>query len=319
MPGIAGNAHPRDLSEGQRLALALAVQLCPRPAVILLDEPTRGLDEGAKVRFSEVIADLAAEGRAVVIATHDVEFVARVADRVVVLAEGEIVADGPTADVVVASPVFAPQVAKVMHPGRWLTVVRGCCGAVRAARCSMRPVHAVRVRAHTWVVLAVGSLAGLIMFLWPLLTSPPPGTAHSAEAPFIFVLILPLVIAVVLAELSSGGLDVKAIAMLGLLSAVGAALRPLGAGTAGIETVFFLIILAGRVYGPGFGFVLGAITLFTSALLTGSVGPWLPFQMLASAWVGLGAGLLPRATAVAWRSRCSPCTARCRRMCSGSS
>jgi energy-coupling factor transport system substrate-specific component len=145
-------------------------------------------------------------------------------------------------------------------------------------------------------VLAVGSLAGLIMFLWPLLTSPPEGTAHSAEAPFIFVLVLPLVIAVVLAELSSGGLDVKAIAMLGMLSAVGAALRPLGAGTAGLETVFFLIILAGRVYGPGFGFVLGSITLFASALLTGSVGPWLPFQMLAAAWVGLGAGLLPRAT-----------------------
>jgi energy-coupling factor transport system ATP-binding protein len=122
VPGIEGNAHPRDLSEGQRLALALAVQLCPRPAVILLDEPTRGLDEGAKVRFSGVIADLAADGRAVIIATHDVEFVAGVADRVVVLAEGEIVADGPTADVVVASPVFAPQVAKVMHPGRWLTV-----------------------------------------------------------------------------------------------------------------------------------------------------------------------------------------------------
>jgi energy-coupling factor transport system substrate-specific component len=160
----------------------------------------------------------------------------------------------------------------------------------------MMTSHAVRVRAHTWLVLSIGSLAGLTMFLWPLLTSPPPGTAHNAEAPFVFVLILPLVIAVVLAEMSSGGLDVKAIAMLGLLSGVGAALRPLGAGTAGIETIFFLLILAGRVYGPGFGFVLGSTTLFASALLTGGVGPWLPFQMLAASWVGLGAGLLPRAT-----------------------
>ncbi len=155
---------------------------------------------------------------------------------------------------------------------------------------SPQPVH---VRPYTWLVLAVGSLAGLIMFLWPLLTTPPEGAAHSAEAPFVFVLILPLVIGVVLAEMSSGGLDVKAIAMLGLLSGVGAALRPLGTGTAGIETVFFLLILAGRVYGPGFGFVLGSTTLFASALIAGGVGPWLPFQMLAASWVGLGAGLLP--------------------------
>jgi energy-coupling factor transport system substrate-specific component len=158
----------------------------------------------------------------------------------------------------------------------------------------MTSVHAMRVRPYTWLVLGIGSLAGLAMFLWPLLTSPPAGTAHNAEAPFVFVLILPLVIAVVLAELSSGGLDVKAIAMLGLLSGVGAALRPLGTGTAGIETVFFVLILAGRVYGPGFGFVLGSTTMFASALLTGAVGPWLPFQMLAASWVGLGAGLLPK-------------------------
>lgn len=124
VPGIDGRIHPRDLSEGQRLALALAVQLSAQPRVVMLDEPTRGLDEGAKVRFAEVVRDLAAAGRAAVVATHDVEFVARVADRVIVLAEGEIVADGPTEDVVVASPVFAPQVAKVMHPMPWLTVAQ---------------------------------------------------------------------------------------------------------------------------------------------------------------------------------------------------
>ena len=89
-------------------------------------------------------------------------------------------------------------------------------------------------------------------------------------------------------------MDTKALAMLGVLSAIGAALRPLGAGTAGIEIVFFLLVLAGRVFGPGFGFVLGSTTLFASALLTGGVGPWLPFQMLAASWVGLGAGLLPQ-------------------------
>jgi energy-coupling factor transport system substrate-specific component len=81
--------------------------------------------------------------------------------------------------------------------------------------------------------------------------------------------------------------------MLGVLAALGAALRPLGGGTAGVETVFVLLVIGGRVFGPGFGFVLGPITLFASALITGGVGPWLPFQMLAASWVGLGAGLLP--------------------------
>ncbi|NLA35349.1 MAG: ECF transporter S component [Actinobacteria bacterium] len=133
------------------------------------------------------------------------------------------------------------------------------------------------------------------MFLWPLMFSPPLESSHNTDAPFVFALILPVILAVVLTELQRGGIDTKSLAMLGVLSAMGAALRPLGAGVAGIETVFFLLVLAGRVYGPGFGFVLGNTTLFASALLTGGVGPWLPFQMLAAAWVGLGAGLLPRA------------------------
>jgi energy-coupling factor transport system substrate-specific component len=81
--------------------------------------------------------------------------------------------------------------------------------------------------------------------------------------------------------------------MLGVLSAVNAALRPLGAGTAGIETVFFVLVLAGRVFGPGFGFTLGCTSLFASALITGGVGPWLPYQMFGCAFVGLLAGLLP--------------------------
>jgi energy-coupling factor transport system ATP-binding protein len=122
VPGLADRAHPRDLSEGQRLGLALAVVLAAEPPLVLLDEPTRGLDYAAKHRLGAIIGMLADEGRAVVIATHDVEVVAEVADRAVVLAEGEVVADGPARDVVVHSPVFAPQVAKVMAPAPWLTV-----------------------------------------------------------------------------------------------------------------------------------------------------------------------------------------------------
>jgi energy-coupling factor transport system substrate-specific component len=112
--------------------------------------------------------------------------------------------------------------------------------------------------------------------------------------PFLFLGLLPVLVLVVLVELTEGGMDAKTLAMLGVLTAVNAALRTLGAGLAGVELVFFLLVLAGRVFGAGFGFVLGCTSLFASALLTSGVGPWLPYQMLAAAWIGLGAGLLPR-------------------------
>jgi energy-coupling factor transport system ATP-binding protein len=122
LQGVAPDRHPRDLSEGQRLALVLAIQLTASPPVLLLDEPTRGLDYGAKAHLAAVIGELVGEGHAVVVATHDVEFVASVADRVVVMAEGGVVADGPAVDVLAASPAFAPQVAKILAPDPWLTV-----------------------------------------------------------------------------------------------------------------------------------------------------------------------------------------------------
>ncbi|MCK0110551.1 ATP-binding cassette domain-containing protein [Ornithinimicrobium sp. F0845] len=127
-PGIDGDRHPRDLSEGQRLSLVLAVQLIAAPEVLMLDEPTRGLDYRAKEELARIVAELAEAGKAVVIATHDVEFVAGAAGRVAVMAEGEIVADGDAAAVIGASPMFAPQVAKVLG-APWLTVAQ-----VRAAR-----------------------------------------------------------------------------------------------------------------------------------------------------------------------------------------
>ncbi|MEV5685886.1 ATP-binding cassette domain-containing protein [Streptomyces sp. NPDC052164] len=123
-PGIPDTTHPRDLSEGQKLALVLAIQLTAAPRVLLLDEPTRGLDYRAKSELIRIVDELAAEGRAVVISTHDVEFVARAADRVVVMAEGDVVADGPTTEVIVASPVFAPQTAKILAPLPYLTVAQ---------------------------------------------------------------------------------------------------------------------------------------------------------------------------------------------------
>lgn len=116
-PGIDPGTHPRDLSEGQRLALAVAVVLTARPPVLLLDEPTRGLDYRGKHELAAVLRDLATDPtdpRAVLVATHDVEFVAQVADHLVVLADGEVVSDGPVATVIAESPAFAPQVTKVL-------------------------------------------------------------------------------------------------------------------------------------------------------------------------------------------------------------
>ncbi|MFF3300773.1 ABC transporter ATP-binding protein [Streptomyces sp. NPDC002908] len=124
LPGVPDDAHPRDLSEGQRLALALALVLTARPPLLLLDEPTRGLDYAAKARLVGVLRRLAGEGRAIVLATHDVELAAELAHRVVILADGEVVADGPTRQVVVSSPAFAPQTAKILAPGQWLTVAQ---------------------------------------------------------------------------------------------------------------------------------------------------------------------------------------------------
>lgn len=151
---------------------------------------------------------------------------------------------------------------------------------------------AVRLTPRSGLVLGLASVAGLLMLCWPLFLQVGPG--QRVDPPFLFLALLPLVVAVVLAEVSEGGLDPRVLAILGVLSAVNAVLRALSPGLAGIELAFFLLILAGRVFGPGFGFVLGCTSLFASALLTAGVGPWLPFQMLVSAWVGMGAGLLPR-------------------------
>jgi energy-coupling factor transport system substrate-specific component len=151
----------------------------------------------------------------------------------------------------------------------------------------------IGVHRRTVFAVAAASFVGLLAFGWPFLLAPG-RIGGSLAPPLLFGLLLVLVLAVVFAELADGGIDAKAVAMLGVLSAFGAALRPLGAGTAGLETVFFVLVLAGRVFGPGFGFALGCTTLFSSALITGGVGPWLPYQMFAAAWVGMVAGLLPR-------------------------
>lgn len=153
---------------------------------------------------------------------------------------------------------------------------------------------AVRMGARSWAAVILATVVGVMAFGWPFLAEPgSTAVAHSADAPWVFAAVVPLVLLVVLAQVADGGMDAKAIAILGVLAAVVCILRPLGAGTAGLEPIWFIIILGGRALGPGFGFALGSLSLAASALITGGVGPWLPFQMIAAAWVGLGAGLLP--------------------------
>lgn len=161
------------------------------------------------------------------------------------------------------------------------------------------PRAAMVLHSRSALVLTLASIAGLMMFVWPLLLVPDPAAAQ-VTPPFLFLALLPVLVLVVLVELTEGGMDAKTLAMLGVLTAVNAAMRSLGAGLAGVELVFFLLVLSGRAFGAGFGFVLGCTSLFASALLTSGVGPWLPYQMLSAAWIGLGAGLLPKRVTGRW-------------------
>lgn len=159
-----------------------------------------------------------------------------------------------------------------------------------------RAHRVVRINARSALAVLVASLVGVVAFAWPFFTDPGSAldTSHSADAPWLFVLLLPLLAAVILAELTEGGIDAKAVALLGMLAAVGAALRALGPGTVGLEPSFVVILFGGRVFGRGFGFVLGALVIFAGGLVTGGIGPWMPFQMFAAAWTGFFAGSLPR-------------------------
>ncbi|MDT0201761.1 ECF transporter S component [Nocardioides sp. AE5] len=163
----------------------------------------------------------------------------------------------------------------------------------------MADVTAIRVPVAAAVAMTLASVLTLAAFGWPFLFEPAGearATSHAGDAPWIFAMVLPLLAAIVLAELNAGTIDAKAIALLGMLSAMGGALRALSPGIAGFEPSFALFLLGGRVFGRGFGFVLGALSMFVGALITGGVGPWLPFQMMTAGWVGFLGGCLPRAS-----------------------
>jgi energy-coupling factor transport system substrate-specific component len=161
---------------------------------------------------------------------------------------------------------------------------------------AVRRGRALPLRPRALAAIVGVTLVGIGAFTWPLLIGfDGSDSGHSHDAPWIFLLILPLLLLVVAAEIADGGMDAKAVALLGVLGGICAVLRPVTGGVTGVQLMFFLLVPAGRVMGPGFGFVLGNAAMFASAALTGGGGPWLPFQMLAAGWIGMFAGLLPRA------------------------
>jgi energy-coupling factor transport system substrate-specific component len=139
-------------------------------------------------------------------------------------------------------------------------------------------------------VLTIASLFSIAGFVWPFFYT---GQDLPRTQLFFWVAIF-AAIALVVIEISSAGLDAKSVALLGVLAALISALRPLGAGAVGIEPMWFVLILSARVFGASFGFLLGIISMFASALLTGGLGPWLGYQIFAAAWIGMAAGLLPK-------------------------
>ena len=138
-------------------------------------------------------------------------------------------------------------------------------------------------------IIFIASVIGLISFIWPLFIA----AENDGAARWLFMALMPIVALITVIELTSGDMNVKTLAFLGVLSATGAALRAIGAGAVGLEPIWFLIIIGGRALGRKFGFLLGLTTMLASALLTGGTGPWLAFQMMCAAWIGWGAGALP--------------------------
>jgi energy-coupling factor transporter ATP-binding protein EcfA2 len=271
--------HPRDLSVGQRRCLAIALQLARTPRVLLVDEPTRGLDAAACALVSDALARTAERGAAVIFATHDQHFAALVAHRVLAMSHGRLV-DAPEA---VAPAAVTRRVAAPGTPT--------APGPLTPAA-PPRPTRTTP-RLALIALLAAANVVALAAFMWPLAAYALP-TDAAAAVPFAALALAPLAVIVVLVALDRSVRSAHTLALLGTLAAIGAAIRIVGTGVGGVEAVFILLILAGRAFGARFGLLLGLVTIALSTVVTGTFGPWTPFQMFACAWVGAGAGLLPK-------------------------
>ncbi|PZU47593.1 MAG: ECF transporter S component [Microbacterium sp.] len=294
--------HPRDLSAGERRCLAIALQTAGSPRVLLVDEPTRGLDPRARALVARAIA-AQAETSAVLFATHDAEFAASIADRTLAMDAGVLTHGFDTPPPAATRPPeveTAAGVPPVIGGGETAAGVQPVIGGETATlppviECRREaPVHRDHPRSKVrTITLIIANLAAAAAFLWPLIAIASPAQAQAA-VPYIALSLAPLAIVLVFAALDASVRSAHTLALLAVLAAIGAAIRIVSTGVGGVEALFVLLILCGRAFGPRFGLLLGAASIALSALLWGGVGPWLPFQMFACGWVGAGAGLLPR-------------------------
>ncbi|WLQ07531.1 ATP-binding cassette domain-containing protein [Arthrobacter oryzae] len=280
-----GHEHPRDLSAGERRILAIALQTMDDPQVLLIDEPTRGLDPAARAAVSAALRAAANSGAAVLIATHDHDFAHGLGARILPMRDGVAPSSLTEAVPAEAAPTAVPAAQRMAAP-RFTD--RGT--DIPAAKTSRR----VRMpRGVELAVLAAANLVALAAFCWPLLAAAFPEDA-AAALPYAALAIAPLAVVAIVVSLDGSVSSAHTVALLGVLAAVGSAVRVASTGVGGVEAVFILLILAGRAFGPRFGMLLGAATIAVSSALWGGIGPWTPFQIFACAWVGAGAGLLPR-------------------------
>ncbi len=278
-----GHEHPRDLSAGQRRILAIALQTLDHPQVLLIDEPTRGLDAEARGAVSAALQAAADSGAAVLIATHDVHFAHGLRARVLPMRDGVVPS---MATHVSEQPLVVSRQAGPAATPRLNDKGTGPQGPAGQPRLRMP-------RAAELTILAAANLLALAAFCWPLLATALPQDA-AAAVPYAALAMAPLAAVLVAVSLDGSVRSAHTVALLGVLAAIGSAVRVASTGVGGVEAVFILLILAGRAYGPRFGLLLGAATIAVSSVLWGGVGPWTPFQLFACAWVGAGAGLLPR-------------------------
>lgn len=280
-----GNGHPRDLSAGERRILAIALQTMDSPGVLLIDEPTRGLDPAARAAVTNALRTAAEDGAAVLIATHDLDFAHGLGARILPMRDGV----APSLE-----PVAAPEPYVPAPPPAFAGAQAGASPAEQEDVPGATSPHRVRMpRGAELAVLAVANLLALAAFCWPLLAAALPQDA-AAATPYAALAIAPVAAVAVVLSLDGSVRSAHTVALLGVLAAVGSAVRVASTGVGGVEAVFILLILAGRAFGARFGLLLGAATIAISSALWGGIGPWTPFQVFACAWVGAGAGLLPR-------------------------
>ena len=320
--------HPRDLSLGERRCLAIALQLARSPEALMIDEPTRGLDARARGQVRAALRHAADRGAAVLMATHDADFAEDLGARVLRMRDGvapapDLALQLPDESCIDAAPASSsssvqstasasapPTPIRREHshpseesgldggvspsPSRRNDAGAGLGPSGRPAR-NARGWHVVGRRAAVGgpLSLLAANIVALAAFTWPFVAAALPTQANTA-VPWVALALAPVAVLVAIAALDQTVRSAHIIAYLGVIAAIGTALRIASTGVGGVEAVFILLVLAGRAFGARFGMLLGVSTILLSSTVFGGFGPWTPFQMFACGWVGAGAGLLPR-------------------------